>query len=81
MDKCAYCKKDIDSYNEYNAVVNLGFDDEKHECDLCHVYNLDNGITTICESCGVLFEYHHLLVNPETNIKELCPYCHEVWCE
>ena len=73
MDKCAYCKEDIDSYNEYNAVVNLGFDDEKHECELCHVYNLDNGITTICESCGVLFEYHHLLVNPETKYQRTLP--------
>lgn len=78
---CDYCKEPLSEYDDYHAVVNEGFEDEKHECNICHEYNLDNGITTMCECCGMYFTPDHLKINSKNGLQEICPYCGEVWCE
>lgn len=69
LDEDDVCIENADRENEYRL------------CFTCHCTNLENGNLTHCESCGAYFSGNQLQVNPKNGIKELCPYCNEVWCE
>lgn len=81
MRKCMKCKENIDESAGVFWVVNEEMSDEFLECWTCHDYRMNNGSTTQCECCGNYFTPDHLEINPETGEKELCPYCHKIWCE
>ena len=53
----------------------------KYLCPDCVSDLEQNGILTRCECCGEVFYALDLQTNPETGEKELCPFCHEVWCD
>ena len=80
MKKCDCCGRELGQYDDL-YLVNDGLPGERYECYNCHVDKLEHGSETSCECCHELFDYENLKVNPENGIKELCPYCGEVWCE
>lgn len=78
--KCGCLLDDfVDERSEF--VINAGQNDEFRVCFACHQDLMENGEHTQCESCGNCFTPDCLRDNPENGVRELCPYCGEVWCE
>ena len=81
--QCKNCRCELDDYTDERCefTINSGHSDEFRVCFACHRELIENGAYTQCESCGNYFTPDYLRDNPVNGVRELCPYCSEVWCE
>lgn len=70
-----------DPYQSDLVGVNPGTPIFKTLCHYCVDQLGDSGELTRCDNCGNVFDPLLLVTNKETDQKELCPYCGEVWCK
>lgn len=82
--QCRECKRetsDVLGDNDARYIINDGYEGQFVVCFSCHRELMERGEYTSCEACGSYFEGDYLRDNPANGVRELCPYCHEVWCE
>ena len=77
---CTMCNEAFDDKAEL-TVVEDGTPYRKELCDECIAYCEEHGLLTRCEMCDKLFLPRRLKVNPENNVREICPYCGKIWCK
>lgn len=89
MAMCRDCQSeatDVQDGNSARYVINQGYDDQFIMCFSCHCVATDRGAYTGCDSCGAYFTGNHLLPNKDNvdgneRVREICPYCGEIWCD
>lgn len=73
--ECGNPTTDDDDGERSRVTYNIWKEDECELCFACHREKLFNGQYTQCENCEMYFTTNHMLENPETGGREICPYC------
>ena len=77
---CSLCNEIFDDKTEL-TIIDEGTPHRKESCDFCIMRLEGDGELTRCEKCDALFSSRRLKINPKNNVREICPYCGEIWCE
>lgn len=87
--RCRECQCETAEHGADNAapyIINEGFSDQHVVCFSCHTGMMERCEHTACDACGSYFTANHLLPNKDNEengvkVREICPYCGEIWCE